>query len=107
MATHSQVKVVSEHKCDNTKKNHVVELFMASKLSYHIAQWREITSDKWVIDAVQHYHIEFTSMPYQTRIPKDLQCTPYEAKIIATESCQNALKRSYSRNEPYRRWIYF
>ena len=77
--THSQVKVVSEHKCDNTQ-NHVVtcKLFMASKLSYHIARWREITSDKWVLDAVQRYHhIEFTSMPYETRIPKDLQCTQY------------------------------
>ncbi len=38
-----------------------------------------------MLDAVQHYHIEFTKMPYQTRIPRDLQCEPQEAEMITSE----------------------
>ena len=31
---------------------------MTGRLAYFIGKWHGLTSDKWVLDTVQHYHIE-------------------------------------------------
>ncbi len=53
---------VSEHKCDfNAQEVLTTGSFTAGRLAHFVAKWRELTSDKWIIDTVQHYHIEFIS----------------------------------------------
>ena len=59
--------------------------FQAGKLAHFIAKWREITSDSWVLDAVQHYHIEFKSVPFQTSIPREIKFSSQEEAIISEE----------------------
>ena len=58
---------------------------MAGRLANFIAKWREITTDKWVLDTVQHYHIEFAKVPYQTHIPRDICFSNIEAAMITQE----------------------
>ena len=47
--------------------------------------WRSITSDPWLLDAIQHYHIEFDSFPVQTFVPKEIKFSPLEIIIIGLE----------------------
>ena len=56
-----QVKPVSEHKGDSAD---TVRL-LAGKLANHMAKRRELANDEWVLDCVQHYHIELMGKPYQ------------------------------------------
>ena len=76
---------VSEHKCDFIAQNLMVSTFMAGRLAHSIAKWREMTSDKWVLDTVQHYHIEFAEWPVQTRIPQEICFSDHESSMITDE----------------------
>ena len=57
--------------CGNTQVN---KLFVqAGRLKFHLKEWEEITSNKFILDIVQGYVIEFTSVPIQssqTKQPK-------------------------------------
>ena len=48
-------------KLKNTPDN-----FSGGKLSTHIDAWMELTSDKWILDTIRGYTIEFDCMPQQT-----------------------------------------
>ena len=42
---------------------------LAGRLAHHIQNWVRITRDRWVLDTVQGYCIEFLTIPYQTKRP--------------------------------------
>ena len=78
---------VSEHQCDHTDHNicRKIAKVTAGGLAHSVAKWREITSDKWVIDTVQHYHIEFNKTPFQTHIPRESCFSSHENYMITKE----------------------
>jgi hypothetical protein len=43
------------------------------KIASSINQWIEITSDKYILDIVRGYSIQFVDIPHQQQIPKPLQ----------------------------------
>ena len=57
--------------CGNTQVNK--QFVQAGRLKFHLKEWEEITSNKFILDIVQGYVIEFTSVPIQssqTKQPK-------------------------------------
>ena len=47
--------------------------FTAGKISLHVSEWRKITSDQWVLNAVRGLDIPFLEQPYQTAIPRPIR----------------------------------
>lgn len=43
--------------------------FVAGSLKLHLAQWRKITSDPWVLQTIRGYRIEFIRTPIQKHVP--------------------------------------
>ena len=58
----------SSLQCGNPQVNKQVE--QAGRLKFHLKEWKEITSNKFILDIVQGYVIEFTSVPIQSSQPK-------------------------------------
>ena len=50
-------------------------------------EWKNITSDHYVLEAVEHYRIEFcdAGCPWQDHVPKEISFTPHEQNIIGEE----------------------
>ena len=57
----------------------------AGNLSNNLPNWREITGDPWVLETVSGYHLEFESLPYQSRLPKLPTFNEKEAELIELE----------------------
>ena len=58
----------SSSQCGNTQVNK--QFVQAGRLKFHRKEWEEITSNKFILDIVQGYVIEFTSVPIQSSQPK-------------------------------------
>ena len=58
------------------------ENFIAGKRASHISDWRQKTSDKWVLQTVRGYSIKLDSKPFQSMIPKPLHFNDIENKQI-------------------------
>ena len=54
--------------CGNTPVNK--QFVHADRLKFHLKEWEEIISNKLILDIVQGYVIEFTSVPIQSSQPK-------------------------------------
>jgi hypothetical protein len=48
--------------------SHVVKKVRSLNLEY----WKLYTSDKWILETVVGYKIEFTQTPFQNRIPREI-----------------------------------
>ena len=79
---------MSKHKCDNA------QIVTAGRLAQFIAKWREITTDNWVLNTVQHYFIEFVKCPSQHTIPREISFSQNETKIILEEINKMLLKKA-------------
>jgi len=62
------------------------------KIASYINQWIEITSDKYILDIVRGYSIEFVDIPHQQKIPKPLQFSNSEI-IMANECIETFLEK--------------
>ena len=58
---------------------------IVGNLKNYQQEWRNITSDKWVQDAVSNCHVEFETQPCQASIPKELNFSEKEKTIISSE----------------------
>ena len=58
----------SSSQCGNTQVNK--QFVQAGRLKFRLKEWEEITSNKFILDIVQGYVIEFTSVPIQSSQPK-------------------------------------
>ena len=47
--------------------------------------WKEITNDKWILDIVSGYRIEFIEQPVQFRIPKQISFSKSEIELVDKE----------------------
>jgi hypothetical protein len=61
----------------NTKEN-----FCGWKISSFFDKWTKLTSDKYVLDIVRGYCIEFVDLPSQNKLPKQLKFSELEHKQI-------------------------
>ena len=59
--------------------------FRAGNTKYHFDAWTQITSDRWILDTVRGYKIDFEEVPKQTRIPKLIQFSEHETELIQSE----------------------
>ncbi len=58
---------------------------IAGRLAQFVTKWQTITSDKWVLDTIKHYHIEFTKLPIQLFQPKRIPFIAREIEMISAE----------------------
>ena len=58
---------------------------MGGRLAQFADKWKLITSDQWVLDAIQHHHIEFDILPFQVFVPREISFLPSEITIIDDE----------------------
>jgi len=42
---------------------------LAGRTQLHLGNWRKITSDQWVLEVIQGYKLELTSLPEKLHIP--------------------------------------
>ena len=64
----------------NTPQN-----FHGGKLADNYDQWLTLTSDKWILDTIKGYEIEFTDSPFQENIPMPLRLSISEQGALDKE----------------------
>ena len=74
--------VVNSLVCDNTE---LMIKFEGGRLRHYVHNWREITSDKHILQTVTGYKIEFSEPPYQYRPPTATQFSEQEVELVQTE----------------------
>ena len=57
---------------------------LAGRTAEHLAAWKKITSDQWVLQAVSGYRLEFTSEPQQSHRSVTVQ-SGHKAAVISEE----------------------
>ena len=57
---------------------------LAGRTCFNLQNWRKITADPWVLEAVQGYRLELTSRPEQSHIPSS-ETDKKSADLIAEE----------------------
>ena len=57
----------------------------AGNLANHIANWRGITTDPWILEAVSGYRLELASQPYQLFTPSPTIFSDSESEIVQSE----------------------
>ena len=73
----SSNEVCSEH----------VEIKIAGRLQQFFSAWETITSDKYILQAVNGYKIEFIDNvgPHQTHLPREIGLNAQECDIVDQE----------------------
>ena len=59
--------------------------FKAGRLKYFSAAWFKITSDPWILEAIQGVKIEFQMKPFQRLLPRELNVSYSEGLIVDQE----------------------
>ena len=57
----------------------------AGNLANHIANWRGITTDPWILEAVSGYRLELASQPYQFFTPSPINFSDSESAVVQSE----------------------
>jgi len=72
---------------DTDLLSHLVLKFKAGCVKNHIDNWRSVTTDPVILDAIKHNHIEFESgcRPAQTTKPRQITFSSGEKEIITAE----------------------
>lgn len=58
---------------------------IAGRLANHAENWEKITKDRWVLDVIKGYQIEFLRSRYQTRRPHTPHYNIEQNKLLAEE----------------------
>ncbi|MCP4263166.1 MAG: hypothetical protein GY774_37505, partial [Planctomycetes bacterium] len=67
---------------DVSKFKHTAENFKAGSISRRLQQWQEITTDKWILNLVKGYKIDFIVDPWQEFRPKPLRLNNHDQKLL-------------------------
>ena len=59
--------------------------FTAGKIIYFLHNWCKLTHDKWILDVVKGYKIEFIGEPFQFHIPNSLNFSAVEYEAAQKE----------------------
>ena len=68
------------------------QTFIAGKTERYIAQWRKITSDRWILRTICGYQVELVDKPDQTFIPSPIKFSNSEEEAINQEIMDFAQK---------------
>ena len=52
---------------------------------YHISNWRNLTSDLWVLETIAGYHLKFESVPIELNLPRPPPFKEAEIQLIDEE----------------------
>jgi hypothetical protein len=66
----------------------IPENFKGGKIREFYENWKCITSDKWILNTVLGYDIEFDTFPQQNRPKPVLRFSDAEAQLITEEICK-------------------
>ena len=58
---------------------------LAGRLSHYSHNWKHITQDRWVLQAIAGYPLELIQTPHQMRHPQETQCSTEEHLKITQE----------------------
>jgi hypothetical protein len=59
--------------------------FKGGKLSLFLEDWKEITSDSWILNTIQGYTIDIDSSPCQYFVPKPILFNKAEKELVSLE----------------------
>ena len=62
-----------------------VSHIQAGNIKYFIESWMALTSDRWILQCVSGYKIEFDSVPFQKYVPKPHQFSEEEVHLVDDE----------------------
>ena len=65
--------------------------------SLNLEYWKVYTSDKWILETVVGYQIEFTQTPFQNRIPREIPFPDDQACLLSQE-VDNLLRKGAIEN---------
>ena len=71
--------------------------FEGGRIRKYFSHWQEITTDSEILDMVSGTHIEFQSIPAQTRPKISCKFSPQECTTIQTEKSV-ILKKTFLKN---------
>ena len=57
----------------------------AGNLANHIANWRGISTDPWILEAVSGYRLELASQPYQLFTPSPINFSDSVSAVVQSE----------------------
>ena len=57
----------------------------AGRLAHFITNWQKVTKDRWVLNTVTGYEIEFTSEPHQRQRPYPSQLNQSQQELVSQE----------------------
>jgi len=60
--------------------------------SLNLEYWKLYTSDKWILETVVGYKIEFTQTPFQNRIPREIPF-PDDQTCLLSQEVDNLLRK--------------
>ena len=86
------LKQVSTHLIPNTaglklnlKHLDLTHLPLVGRLKHCLKYWQLICKDRWVLQAIEGYQIDFTSLPFQSRYPQGIVHTQVKSNLIENE----------------------
>ena len=59
--------------------------FVGGKIQHFYKNWSRITSDKWILNVICGYNIEFENTPIQNKEPKELVFNSDETNMVQRE----------------------
>jgi hypothetical protein len=77
-------KHVSNMPIDISKFKHTATNFEAGSISRRLKQWKDLTSDKWILKLVKGYEIDFIVEPWQDFRPKPLRLNRHDQELLDT-----------------------
>lgn len=51
----------------------------------NLSYWKCYTSDKWILETVKGYKIEFSQLPFQNHVPKEIPFPKTQANLVTAE----------------------
>ena len=95
--TNSALQWVKENLVPNAPPEHSSS---TDRLCRALTNWKQITSDPWVLEAIQGYKIEFWKQPTQACPPASLHLSQKEVQLMDTEIRKPLEKRAIAVADP-------
>ena len=91
-----QIKTPSHSMIRSLNERGIVPLFAsevpAGRLQYFLKNWETLTRDRWVLETVRGYKIEFRMNPWQQGRPRPLQFNQSQCDLIQQEVAELMMK---------------
>ena len=78
----------------------------AGRLQYHMKSWNALTRDRWVLDAVRGYRIDFVSQPHQASPPAPIRFNQVQEELVAKELDELLQKGAVEKTEAHPEGFY-